>query len=95
MVTEPKVKKPRNAPPERGPNPAHILLDAISGALNAGMDAGQLQMMVDMARQAYGTDQGTSWKMIAGTLRERSEQLHHLDVHGDYGPDGSTPDGTA
>jgi hypothetical protein len=78
MATQPaeKPKKARNAPSDRGPNPAHILLDAISGALKGGVSNEQLVLLVDMARQAYGTDQSTSWKMVANTLRERTAEAN-------------------
>ena len=70
---EQQKKKARNEMPEKGPNPAHKLLDAISNALKAGVPPEQVVLLVDMARKAYGTDQGTSWKMVAGTLNEYAQ----------------------
>jgi hypothetical protein len=64
-----KKKKARNAPSER-PNATHILLDAISGALRGGVAVNEVIWMIEMASEAHGTDQSTSWKLVASKLRK-------------------------
>lgn len=86
---EKKPKKARNEMPAKGPNPAHKLLDAVSAALKAGVPVTEVVLLVDMARQAYGTDQGTSWKMIASSLNERADATTGGTVPGDGNHDGS------
>lgn len=83
MTTEPTPKKKstraRNEMPLSGPPPSHILLDAISDALKGGVPLTEVIFMIDMAREAYGTDQGMSWKLVAKKLN-RSTANHVSDL---------------
>jgi hypothetical protein len=51
-----------------GPAPAHILLNALQCALEAGVDRATLANIVAMADEAEGVLQAPVWKMLAGML---------------------------
>jgi hypothetical protein len=62
-------------PKREGPNPAHVLLAAISRAVDAGVEPVRIVAVLDMACSAHGVEQAPSWRMCARTLNGYADQI--------------------
>lgn len=76
------VDEKKKGAKREGPAPAHILLDAISRALAAGVARAELLATVNMARKATGVKQAPGWRMCAESLDEASELAQAPDPGG-------------